>query len=165
MRCVVIMAGGKGERFWPKSRTSYPKQFLKLIGEKSMLQMAYQRALELVDPERIFVITSSNFVNIVIKQLPDLPKENIIIEPIPRNTAPAVGLSAVYIRKYLGDATMFVTPSDHYVEDLNKFYDTVDAGFMAAEKYISLVTLGIKPSRPETGYGYIEVGNIIDNFN
>ncbi len=165
MRCVVIMAGGRGERFWPRSKRSYPKQFLKLVGEKSMIQMAYSRALGLVDSERVFVVTSKDLVNLVINHLPDLPKKNIIIEPVPKNTAAAIGLSAIYIRKYLGDATMFVTPSDHYLDDLNKFYDAVDAGFMAAEKYISLVTLGIKPSRPDTGYGYIEIGNIIDNFN
>lgn len=165
MRCVVIMAGGRGERFWPKSKRAYPKQFLRLVGDKSMIRMTYERALELVDNERIFVVTSRDLVNLVVKHLPDLPESNVIIEPIPRNTAAAIGLSAVYIRRFLGDATIFVSPSDHYISDLSKFYDSVDAGFMAAEKYISLVTLGIKPSRPDTGYGYIEVGNIIDNFN
>ncbi|MFN4245670.1 MAG: mannose-1-phosphate guanylyltransferase [Brevinematia bacterium] len=165
MRCVVIMAGGRGERFWPKSKRSYPKQFLNLIGNKSMIQYAYLRALEIVDNDKIFVVTSSDLSEVVEDQLPDLPKENIIIEPIPKNTAAAIGLAAIYIRKQLGNCTMFVTPSDHYVDDLEKFLNAVDAGFNAAEKYLSLVTLGIKPSRPETAYGYIEVGNIVDTFS
>ncbi|MCX8028976.1 MAG: mannose-1-phosphate guanylyltransferase [Brevinematales bacterium] len=164
MRCVVIMAGGRGERFWPKSRRNYPKQFLNLIGDKSMLQYAYERALDIVDKNRIFIVTSSDLVNLVEEQIPKIPQSNIIIEPLPKNTAPAIGLAATYIRKYFGDYTMFVMPSDHYVDDLNKFYDVVEAGFEAAEKYLSLITLGIKPSRPDTGYGYIEVGNIIDTF-
>lgn len=164
MRCVVIMAGGRGERFWPKSRKSYPKQFLNLIGDKSMIQYAYLRALEIVDNSKIFVVTSSDLVELVEEQLPDLQPENIIIEPIPKNTAAAIGLAAIYIRKHLGNCTMFVTPSDHYIDDIKKFLNVVDAGFNAAEKYLSLVTLGITPSRPDTGYGYIEVGNIIDTF-
>lgn len=164
MRCVVIMAGGRGERFWPKSRRTFPKQFIELVGDKSMLQYTYQRAREIVDDERIFVVTTSDLVHLVEEQLPELPPENIIIEPLPKNTAGAIGLSAVYIRKYLGDCTMFVTPSDHYIGDVDKFFTTVDAGFNVAEKYLSLVTLGIKPSRPDTGYGYIEVGNVIDSF-
>ncbi len=164
MRCVVIMAGGRGERFWPKSRRSFPKQFLNLIGDKSMIQHAYARALEIVDEDKIFVVTSSDLVSLVEEQLPSLPPENIIIEPLPKNTAAAIGLSSVYIRNILGDGTMFVMPSDHYIDDLDKFYSVVEAGFKTAEKYLSLVTLGIKPSRPDTGYGYIEVGNLIDSF-
>lgn len=164
MRCVLIMAGGKGERFWPKSRKSYPKQFLNLVGDRSMIQYSYLRALELVDNERIFVVTSSDLVSLVEEHLPNLPPENIIVEPLPKNTAAAIGLSAIYIRKYLGDATMFVSPSDHYIGDIDKFLNVVEAGFSTAEKYLSLVTLGIKPSRPDTGYGYIEVGNIVDSF-
>lgn len=165
MRCVVIMAGGRGERFWPKSVRSFPKQFLNLTGDRTMLQNAYYRAVELVDNDKIFVVTSSDLVPIVEKQLPELPVENIIVEPIPKNTAPAIGLAAVYIRKFFGDYTMFVMPSDHYIDDLDKFYEVVEVGFETAEKYLSLVTLGIKPSRPDTGYGYIEVGNVIDTFN
>lgn len=164
MRCVVIMAGGRGERFWPKSRRSFPKQFLNLIGDKSMIQHTYARALEIVDEDKIFVVTSSDLVSLVEEQLPSLPPENIIIEPLPKNTAAAIGLSSVYIRNTLGDGTMFVMPSDHYIDDLDKFYSVVEAGFKTAEKYLSLVTLGIKPSRPDTGYGYIEVGNLIDSF-
>ncbi|MEN2997750.1 MAG: mannose-1-phosphate guanylyltransferase [Brevinematia bacterium] len=164
MRCVVIMAGGRGERFWPKSRSSYPKQFLNLFGDRSMIQHTYARVSELVDEDKIFVVTSSDLVELVEEQLPSLRQENIIVEPLPRNTASAIGLSAVYVRKYLGDCTMFVTPSDHYIGGVDKFLNTVDAGFSVAEKYLSLVTIGIKPSRPDTGYGYIEVGNVIDSF-
>lgn len=165
MRCVVIMAGGRGERFWPKSRLAQPKQFLNLVGNKSMIQMTYERALEITDRENIFIVVSEELVPLVKEHIPDISYENLIVEPLPKNTAAAIGLASIKVRQILGNASMFVTPSDHYIDDLDKFYDAVEAGFISAEKYLSLVTLGIKPTRPETGYGYIEIGNLVDTFS
>ncbi len=162
MRCAVIMAGGKGERFWPKSTFSKPKQFLKLIGNKSIIRLTYERLLEFLPKENIFVVVGEHLVDLILEHIPELVKENIIIEPFPRNTAPAIGLASVYIRKYFGNATTFITPSDHYIADLEQFGKCLEISFEMAEKYLSLITLGIKPSRPDTGYGYIEVGNVIE---
>jgi len=165
MRCVVIMAGGRGERFWPKSKSAYPKQFLNLIGNKSMIRMAFERSSEIVDKENIFIIASEYLIPLIKEHIPEIDYENLIVEPMPKNTAAAIGLAAIKVRQMLGNATMFVTPSDHYIDETDKFLDTIETGFNSAEKYLSLITLGIKPTRPETGYGYIEIGNIVDTFN
>lgn len=157
MLCAVIMAGGKGTRFWPLSTEEKPKQFLKLLGEDTMINMTIKRLLPLIPMERIFVVTAKQYVGLVKEELPELDENNIIIEPIGRNTAPCIALSAFYIRKRYEDATLVVVPSDHLIEEEDKFLNIVKS----AEEFINnkndaIVTVGITPSRPETAYGYIK---------
>ncbi|NLU09047.1 MAG: mannose-1-phosphate guanylyltransferase [Clostridiales bacterium] len=158
MLCALIMAGGKGERFWPLSTDKKPKQFLKLLGKKTMIQMTVERLLPLISADRIFIVTGKRYVHLVKKQLPDLSENNIIVEPVGRNTAPCIALSAFYIRRYCkGNATILVIPSDHLVVDENRFRNTIAYGAdFIQNNESSIVTLGIKPDRPETGYGYIQ---------
>ncbi|KAA8665323.1 mannose-1-phosphate guanylyltransferase [Clostridium sp. HV4-5-A1G] len=157
MMCALIMAGGKGERFWPLSTDEKPKQFLKLLGKKTMIQMTVERLLPLISADRIFIVTGKRYVQIVKEQLPNLPENNIIVEPVGRNTAPCIALSAFYIKKRCNDAAILVIPSDHLVVDENRFRNTIAYGADFIQNNISaVVTLGIKPDRPETGYGYIQ---------
>lgn len=157
MLCAVIMAGGKGTRFWPLSTEEKPKQFLKLIGEKTMIQMTVDRILPIIPMERIFISTGRDYVNLVREQLPQIPVDNIIIEPVGRNTAPCIGLSALHIKKKYKDATMAVLPSDHLVKDDNDFVKTLKCGEEYLNKYPeATLTIGMTPNRPETGYGYIK---------
>ena len=156
-RTALIMAGGRGERFWPESRADMPKQFLCLTGEgKSMIQLTVERIRTLVDIEDIFIATNENYRAKVREQLPELPAENILCEPIGRNTAPCIGLGAEYIAHKYGDALMFVLPSDHLIKYTAIFCQTLEDACDVAENDDSLVTLGITPDEPETGYGYIK---------
>ncbi|MBC2397111.1 mannose-1-phosphate guanylyltransferase [Clostridium tetanomorphum] len=158
MLCALIMAGGKGERFWPLSTDEKPKQFLKLLGEKTMIQMTIERLKGLIPIERIFIVTAKRYVDLVKEQVPSLPERNIIVEPVGKNTAPCIGLSAFIINKYYKDASLIVLPSDHLIVDVNKFQDTLKEAYEFVEEYPrSIVTLGMKPDRPETGYGYIKL--------
>lgn len=156
-KTALIMAGGRGERFWPKSRKNMPKQFLTLTDDgKSMIQLTVERILPLVALEDIFVATNRDYKELVRRQLPDLPEENILCEPVGRNTAPCIGLGAVHMVKKYGDAVMIVLPSDHLIKYNTIFLNTlVDACETAAQED-NLVTLGITPDSPETGYGYIK---------
>ncbi len=157
MLCAVIMAGGKGTRFWPLSTEEKPKQFLSLLGEDTMLQMSVKRILPIIPMERIFIVTAKAYVELVKEQLPYLNEENIIVEPVGRNTAPCVGLSAFYINKRFKDATMVVLPSDHLIQNEKEFLKLLKLGESFVEKESSaLVTIGITPTRAETGYGYIK---------
>jgi mannose-1-phosphate guanylyltransferase len=154
---IVIMAGGRGERFWPKSTASTPKQFLSLIGEETLLQQTFNRAvLATHAPENVYVITGTAYRELVLSQLPELPIENLIIEPEGRDTAPAIGYAAVTIRAQRHDAIMVVLPSDHVILDEDKFLNTLEYSVELASRGDYLITLGIKPTRPEVGYGYIE---------
>lgn len=156
---VVIMAGGKGERFWPKSRKKLPKQFLCLSNDgKTMIQHTVSRVEKLVDSEDIFVVTSESYKNLVMEQLPNIPEKNILIEPISKNTAPCIGLAAIHIRERYGDAVMIVLPSDHVIKYNEMFLDTLKDAVVLAEENENMVTIGITPSYPETGYGYICLG-------
>ena len=159
MLCALIMAGGKGTRFWPLSTEEKPKQFLNLIGEDTMIQMTVDRILPIIPMERIFICTGERYVNIVKEQLPSLPEKNIIVEPEGRNTAPCIALSALVIEKYYKNATMAVLPADHLIKDEEGFRNIVLSG----EEFLinnpnAIVTLGMKPNRPEVGYGYIKTG-------
>jgi mannose-1-phosphate guanylyltransferase len=157
MNCALIMAGGKGERFWPYSTDERPKQFLNLFGEKTMIQLTVERLIDLIPIERVFVVTGEMYVDLVKKQLPDLPFENIIIEPVGRNTAPCIALSAFYIKKRLGNVNLAVLPADHLVNDVENFQKALSNAFeFLNENKNSIVTLGINPDRAETGYGYIK---------
>jgi mannose-1-phosphate guanylyltransferase len=157
MLCALIMAGGKGTRFWPLSTEEKPKQFLKLLGEDTMIQMTVKRVEKLMPIDRIFVVTAKQYVEIVKEQLPNLPERNIIVEPVGKNTAPCIALSAFMIKKYYEDATIAVLPADHLIKDEKSFIQILeDADKFVEENPNSVVTIGMKPDRPETGYGYIK---------
>ncbi|MFC3771464.1 mannose-1-phosphate guanylyltransferase [Paenibacillus sp. GCM10012303] len=153
---AVIMAGGKGERFWPKSRTNLPKQFLNISGSKSMIQQTISRLERLIDLSRIFIVTNELYAELIHAQVPALPIENIIIEPLGRNTAPCLGVASIAIEERYPDSTMVVLPSDHIIENVDGFIKIIETAVQVARKDENLVTLGIQPTYPETGYGYIE---------
>lgn len=157
MLCALIMAGGKGERFWPLSTDKKPKQFLKLLDEETMIQMTVKRLKPLIPIERVFVVTGQRYVELVKEQLPELPEKNIIIEPVGKNTAPCIALSAFEIEKQYRDATIAVLPSDHLIRNEDEFRNVIDAAnnFIQQTPH-SIVTLGMRPDRPEIGYGYIK---------
>lgn len=156
-KTALIMAGGRGERFWPKSRRNMPKQFLSLTDDgKTMIQLTVERILPLVDMEDIFIVTNRDYRDLVHEQLPQLPEKNILCEPVGRNTAPCIGLGAVHMEKRYGDAVMFVLPSDHLIKYDSIFQSTLSDAAEIAERGENLVTLGITPDYPETGYGYIK---------
>lgn len=159
MLCALIMAGGKGTRFWPLSTEEKPKQFLNLIGEETMIQMTVNRIKPIIPIERVFVCTGEMYVDLVKEQLPELPKENIIVEPEGRNTAPCIALSAFVIKKYYKDANMIVLPSDHLISNEDEFRSVIkNADEFVKENKEAIITLGMEPSRAETGYGYIRYG-------
>jgi mannose-1-phosphate guanylyltransferase len=153
---VLIMAGGAGTRFWPKSRERHPKQLLPIIGDGTMLQNTVRRLQPLVPAENIFVISNHVQHPVIAAQLPMLPAENIIVEPRSKNTAPCIGLGALMLRKREPNGVMVVLPSDHLISDDEIFRETLlNAAKIAAEEEI-LITIGIPPSYPATGYGYIQ---------
>lgn len=154
---ALIMAGGKGERFWPKSRLNLPKQFLSLTDDgKTMIQLTVERISPIVDIKDVYIATNKNYKELVKQQLPGIPEENILCEPIGRNTAPCIGLGAVHISKKYDDAVMVVLPSDHLIKNNEVFVDTLKNAREIAESGSNLVTIGITPNYPETGYGYIK---------
>lgn len=154
---AVIMAGGSGLRFWPKSRRNRPKQLLKLFGDRSMLQATVDRIAPMVPRERVWIITGADQAEAVREQLPELPAANVIGEPCSRDTGPCVGLAATLITRQDPDATMIVMPADHLIEPAAVFRKTVDLALAEIERDpTSFVIFGVKPTRPETGYGYIE---------
>lgn len=165
--CFLIMAGGKGTRFWPLSTEEKPKQFLKLIGDSTMLQMTVNRVRDIAASiNNIFICTCENYVDLVREQIPDLPIGNIIVEPYAKNTAPCIALSAFHILRKFEDSTMVVLPADHLVENENIFRDIIiSANEFVNKKSESIITIGIKPYRPETGYGYIKYGEETDKIN
>ena len=159
---ALIMAGGIGTRFWPLSRKTNPKQFLNIISEDSMLQMTVKRLHAKIKIEDIYIVTASSQVELTRKHLPCLPQENIIIEPFGMNTAPCIALSAQYLaRKYNKTEKMIVLPADHLIALNDDFLASLEIGEDAADKN-NLVTFGIKPDYPATGYGYIEAGKKIE---
>ncbi len=161
---AVIMAGGIGSRLWPRSRGSTPKQFLDLIGERTMLQETVARIQPLVPPERVLVVLSEEHVDTVFEQVPDLPEENVVIEPGPRGTAPCIGLSAVALTRRDPEAVMAVFPADHRIADAAGFRKAIAAAAQVARNGY-LVTLGIAPADPNTGYGYIQRGDSLDEVD
>ena len=154
---ALIMAGGKGERFWPRSRVNMPKQFLSLTDDgKTMIQLTVERISPIVDIKDVYIATNENYRELVKTQLPGLPEENILCEPIGRNTAPCIGLGAVHVAKKNEDAIMIVLPSDHLIKNNEIFKDTFVNACNIAKQGSNLVTVGITPNYPETGYGYIK---------
>ncbi|MFZ5641822.1 MAG: mannose-1-phosphate guanylyltransferase [Bacillota bacterium] len=158
MVMVVIMAGGKGERFWPKSREEMPKQFINLTGEDSMILATYKRVRKWLPADRVHVVTGADYAAAVAGHIPELPRENIIIEPAGRNTAPCIGLAALHLENKDPEAVMVVLPADHLIKDEDEFIRCLKAAAGAAAAGDHLVTIGITPTRPDTGYGYIKVG-------
>ncbi|MCX5825276.1 MAG: mannose-1-phosphate guanylyltransferase [Deltaproteobacteria bacterium] len=156
---AVIMAGGKGSRFWPRSREKMPKHLLDIQGERTIIRETVDRIRPLVPPERTLIVTGRSHAAELIRQLPEIPAENILIEPVGRNTAPCIGLAALHIQMRVPDAVMLVLPSDHRIGDEITFRRVLDAAGKIAVGGNSLVTIGIRPTGPETGYGYIEQGD------
>jgi mannose-1-phosphate guanylyltransferase len=157
-RFVIIMAGGKGERFWPVSRERTPKQLLTLFGNRSFLQQTVDRVLPLVPIKNILVITNDTQAPEVRKQVPKLPKENVIAEPVGRDTCAAVTLGAALVGARSTTGVMAVLPADHIIPEEKKFQQVLADSFDLASRGRAIVTIGIKPAKPETGYGYIRVG-------
>ena len=157
-RYCIIMAGGVGSRFWPLSKTGHPKQFLDILGMgKTLLQQTFERFLKVFDKENILVVTNEIYGDLVKEQLPGLAEDNILLEPMRRNTAPCIAYAAYKIEQRNPNASMIVAPSDHLINKEKKFIQVVQQGLDFVEKQDALLTLGITPSRPETGYGYIQI--------
>jgi mannose-1-phosphate guanylyltransferase len=164
MRYAVIMAGGAGKRLWPLSRQNRPKQLLKLVGGESLMQIAVKRLDGLFEPEQIYIVTNAEYADLVAKELPDLPRENIIGEPEGRDTAAAVALGAAVIGGKDLEATMSVFTADHIIRPAGCFRDVIKRGMDAAEAHPeALLTLGVRPTWPHTGLGYIEIGKTLDD--
>ncbi len=156
---AIVMAGGSGTRFWPKSRRNRPKQLLRLSGDSTMLQQTVERVAGLVSPDRTWIITGLDQAEAVRGQLPEVPSSNVVAEPCPRDTAACVGLAAAIVARSDPDGIMLVMPADHVISPVAKFQSTVKAAVDVVEADpTAFVTFGIKPTRPETGYGYIERG-------
>ncbi len=160
-RFVIIMAGGRGERFWPVSREKTPKQLVALLGKRSFLQQAVDHVLPLVPLKNVIIITNAAQAPEVRRQLPRLPKENVVAEPVGRDTAAAVTLGAAIVGQRSTNAVMAVLPADHVIPDQKKFLQVLADSFDVASRGQVIVTIGIKPNEPATGYGYIRVGNAL----
>ncbi len=154
----LILAGGKGSRLYPLSRADQPKQFLKLINDKSFLVNTVDRIIPIIDRDNIYVVTNMDYREKVRNELIGIKEENIFVEPANKETATCIGLSAVKLLKQDANAVMVVLPSDHYIQGEKNYIDTLSQGIEIANKRRCIATLGIEPSRPETGYGYIEMG-------
>lgn len=154
---LIIMAGGVGSRFWPLSNDDLPKQFLDVLGVgRTLIQLTAERFHDIVPTENIWVVTNRHYADLVQEQLPDVPRENILLEPCRRNTAPCICYASWRIKKKNPRATIVVTPSDHIVMDNQRFADSIRDAVDFASETDAIVTLGMKPTRPETGYGYIK---------
>jgi len=160
-RFVIIMAGGRGERFWPVSREKTPKQLIKLIGDRSFLQQAVDHVLPLVPLKNILIITTEAQASEVRRQLPRLPKENVVAEPVGRDTCAAVTLGAALVGARSTTGVMAVLPADHVIPEEKKFQQVLSDAFDLAGRGQAIVTIGIKPTEPATGYGYIRVGEAL----
>lgn len=162
MNHVVIMAGGIGSRFWPLSTPEYPKQFIDILGVgRTLIQLTYDRFAPIAEPEQIWVVTNAKYVGKVHQQLPAIPLANILAEPAARNTAPCIAWACWCIRQRDPQANVVVTPSDAIVMNTIEFQRVIENSLWFTEKSDAIVTIGIKPNRPETGYGYVQAGEKI----
>ena len=159
-RYCIIMAGGIGSRFWPISRRTMPKQFLDMLGTgKSFIRHTYERFAKIVPPENFLVVTNGSYKPLVLEHIPEIDEDQILSEPVGRNTAPCIAYAAWRLRVAAPDATMIVTPSDHLILDEDEFRRAIVESAEFAERQRALMTIGIRPDRPATGYGYIQVAN------
>lgn len=162
----VIMAGGIGARFWPMSRTSRPKQFIDILGTgETLIQRTFKRFARICPKENIYVVTNQIYENQVKHQLPEMPVNNILLEPAMRNTAPCIAYANYKIKAVNPDANIVVAPSDHLIMDEDLFVENITAALKAADENDWLITLGIKPTRPDTGYGYIQFDDTVKDEN
>lgn len=155
---LFIMAGGAGTRFWPWSTDSFPKQFLQFVGQNSLLQETYQRSLGLVDPDKILVLTHENYRQLVLQQLPDLQAEQVLCEPSRRDTAAAVAYGALMAKKLYGNPVTVLLTADHWIETIQQYQKAIKEIAWGAQHSRALYTLGIRPTYPATGYGYLHLG-------
>ena len=154
----VIMAGGIGSRFWPLSKTNMPKQFLDILGTgRTFIQQTYDRFKKICPDENFYVVTSTDYKDLVMKQLPELREDQILLEPLRRNTAPCVAYACYKIQTINPEANIIVAPSDHHIQQEDEFVEQVKRGLEFVKNNDALLTLGITPNRPETGYGYIQI--------
>ncbi|MFW5773990.1 MAG: mannose-1-phosphate guanylyltransferase [Tangfeifania sp.] len=158
---TLIMAGGSGTRFWPRSRVAKPKQYLKLFGEKTLLQSTLERFKTFTETENIYIVSSQNQAGALEGQVTELPKENLIYEPVGKNTLPCIGLAAMFAEKDNPDGIMVVSPSDHLINEHGLFRDTIQAAAKIADEKDGIVTIGITPDYPATGYGYVKTAEDI----
>jgi len=161
-RFIVIMAGGSGTRFWPASRHQHPKQFLTIGGEVSLLRQTALRVKEKFEWENIVVVTAKAHANLARGELPEIPDENLLVEPEGRNTAPCIAWATEVLHARNSDAVVVVLPADHYIGQAERFLEHIESAMNAADKHI--VLLGLVPNRPETGYGYIHKGDTVDKL-
>lgn len=162
---AVLMAGGVGTRFWPRSRAKNPKQVLNIFDHETMIQSTFNRLDGIVNPEEVFVVTNKDQQEIIQEQLPQLPASNLLIEPLGRNTAPCIGLAALHVEQIHADGVMVVLPADHLITNLEEFRKVISEAARFAFESDGLVTLGINPTYPATGYGYIQRGETVKSFN
>ena len=156
-KVVLILAGGRGERFWPKSRKSLPKQFLALTdNDKTMIQLTVERVLQFASLEDVYIATNNEYKGLVREQIPDLSEDNILCEPVGRNTAPCIGMAATIIKKKYEDACMIVLPADHLIKYHKLFSKAIVQACDVAQQGDNIVTVGITPTYAETGYGYVK---------
>lgn len=156
----LIMAGGVGSRFWPMSTPEKPKQFLDVLGiGKSLLRLTFERLQHLMPNDQIYILTNTSYKDLVLEQLPELNESQVLCEPMRKNTAPCIAYAAAKIHGQNKDATLIITPSDHLIIDKNRFCEIIETAIETANSKKHLVTLGISPTRPDTGYGYIEFDN------
>lgn len=156
------MAGGIGSRFWPRSRKATPKQFLNVFGESTLIQNTVARLNGLVPPERCLIVTHERYVEQTRQQLPAVPEDNILAEPVSRNTAPCIAYAAMKLHAKDPDATMIVLPADHLIKDVRQFHRVLNVAIDKAQDKDALVTIGIAPTHPETGYGYIQFNGTLE---
>ncbi len=163
---AIIMAGGSGTRFWPRGTIKTPKQFLDIDNSgETLIQKTFKRLEDIFELSKIFIVTNIAYKNIVRKQLPQLPEENIILEPIGKNTAPCIGLSSLFIEHFMPEALVLAIPADQLTKNVKEFQRVVISGLNFVEEHKGIVTIGITPTKPETGYGYIqyEIENKIES--
>ena len=159
-RYCVIMAGGIGSRFWPASRRHLPKQFLDILGTgKSFIRHTFERFAPIIPAENFLVVTNAAYRQLVLEQIPELRPEQVLCEPVGRNTAPCIAYAAFRLKALQPDSTMVVAPSDHFIFDEEEFRRNITSCMEFAETHDALVTIGIRPSRPDTGYGYIQTAS------
>ena len=157
----IILAGGSGERFWPLSTKDTPKQFLKLFADKTLIRQTFERLSYRLSPEDIYVVTNRMYAEKTYEELPEVPKGNILLEPLKKNTAPACTFAAL---QFDDNEIVFIVPADQYIPDVEKFWNAVELAEEFVQHNEGIITFGIVPTRPETGYGYIEVDDEIADF-